>query len=86
MNIIQKQALRLVNERWFDVPTAVSMAIESQIQKWFANKDWKLNYRWEQYWKLTSEQRAEVRKEIDAWASRNDFNFYNGKIIRTNVW
>lgn len=81
MDIIKKQALRLVTERWFDIPTAVAMAIAKQQEKWFANDKWELNYRWKEYSKLTPEKREEVRKKIQSWAEWKDFTFYKWEAI-----
>lgn len=79
MNIVEQQALKLVNERWMDIDKAVDIAIEQQKKRWFV-KDWKITQRWQQYGKLTSEQREEVRYAVEKWASINDFSFEWGKV------
>lgn len=74
MNIVVKQAVRLVKERWFSVEDAVNLAWDTQTRRGFI-KDWKLTKKWVDYGKLSSEQRQKVRKLLERWAEIEDFSF-----------
>lgn len=81
MNILTRQAYILVKDRWFDIPTAVSIAYWQQKAKWFIDSKWRLTQRGIEYWKLTSETRDKVRRKVERWASWDDFTFYRWKAI-----
>lgn len=74
MNIILRQAVKLVEERWFSVEKAVDLAWETQERRWFI-KQWKLTKRWQQYSNLSSEQRSKIRRLVEKGADIKDFTF-----------
>lgn len=80
MNILEKQALKLIKERDFSVKDAVKLAYSTQKRRWFV-KGWILTHRWKLYWELSSDEREIVRRAVSHWAKLNDFIFVEWKAI-----
>ena len=83
LNVVERQAIKLVQERWFSVPKAVDLAVRQQTKRWFW-RDGKPTFRWEQYAKLDSKKREKARRLTEKWTDMRNIVFSNSNLFVLN--